>query len=385
MKLILQKPHKTQQYLLDNKSRVNVVCLGRRAGKSCLAQHLLIHSALRGESSAYYAPTYKMLAEIWREIKQRLGDTIKISSETEKRIELLTGGTIDFWSLDTPDSSRGRKYHLVVVDEAAIIDCLEEAWTEAIRPTLTDYKGEAWFLSTPKGHNFFWQLWSNDHTAAFQMPTTCNPYIDPQEVEAARRDMTERSFRQEYLAEFLEESGGVFQGVDAVSTLEINLLKDADSYTMGVDLGQINDYTVISVLNSRAEQVYISRFNNRSWDRIEAEIEEVAKLYDANVIVEKNFNPKVVEDLENMGLRVTPFSTTAQSKPMIIEALAAAIEHKEITLLNDSTQREELKAFEYKNNGKMGAPGSSNDDCVLALAIAYQGLRSKKSYYISFA
>lgn len=75
-------------------------------------------------------------------------------SEQEKRLELIGGGVIEMWSLDTPDAARGRKYRAVAVDEAAMIAKLQNAWQNAIRPTLTDYRGEAWFLSTLKSMNY---------------------------------------------------------------------------------------------------------------------------------------------------------------------------------------------------------------------------------------
>lgn len=140
-----------------------------------------------------------------------LYDITESKSETEKRIEIYGGGVIDFWSLEDPNSIRGRKYKRVVLDEAALARNLQDAWSHVIRPTLTDLKGDAWFLSTPKGkNNYFYDLFNNtdlfDDWISWQMPTVLNPNIDPKEVEEARLQLDPLTFAQEYLASFVTEN-----------------------------------------------------------------------------------------------------------------------------------------------------------------------------------
>lgn len=152
-----------------------------------------------------------MLMEVWREVNDVCYSIIKSKSETEKRIELFGGGVIDFWSLEDPNSIRGRKYKRIVIDEAAIARNLQEAWLKVIRATLTDLKGDAWFLSTPKGkNNYFHDLFENKEKysdwMSWQMPTISNPYIDEKEVEEARLQLDPLTFAQEYLASFVTEN-----------------------------------------------------------------------------------------------------------------------------------------------------------------------------------
>jgi hypothetical protein len=169
------------------------------------------NGALNGWPIAYFAPTYKMLMEVWREMVLVTHEITESKSETEKRLELYGGGVIDFWSLEDFNTIRGRKYKRAIVDESAIVRNLKEAWTQVIRPTLTDLKGDAWFLSTPKGkNNYFYDLSSNylqypDWTF-WQMPTSANPYIDPAEIEEARLQLDPLTFAQEYLASFVTEN-----------------------------------------------------------------------------------------------------------------------------------------------------------------------------------
>lgn len=208
----LNRLHPSQIKVLDESSRFNVLCCGRRWGKTTLSEELLLspednNGAIAGHPVAYFAPTYKMLMEVWRNMLEICYPIIAKKSDTEKRIELWGDGIIDFWSLDNPDSPRGRKYKRVVVDEAAMIMHLNNAWNKAIRPTLTDLKGDAWFLSTPRGkNNYFYDLFNRHQShmdwKSWQMPTTLNPHIDPQEVEEARQQLDPLTFAQEYLASF---------------------------------------------------------------------------------------------------------------------------------------------------------------------------------------
>lgn len=213
----LNELHPLQQRILDEATRFNVLCCGRRWGKTTLSEDLLIcpdnedNGALNGFPVAYFSPTYKMLMEVWRETNQTLYSIIKDKSETEKRIELYGGGVIDFWSLEDPNSIRGRKYKRAVLDEAAIARNLEEAWLKVIRPTLTDMQGDAWFLSTPKGkNNYFYDLFQMPDKfkdwSCWQMPTASNPHILPDEIEQAKNQLDPLTFAQEYLASFVTEN-----------------------------------------------------------------------------------------------------------------------------------------------------------------------------------
>jgi len=206
-----------QQKVLNESKRFNVLCCGRRWGKTKLSEELLLapdednNGSLNGYPVAYFAPTYKMLMEVWRAVVNICQPITESKSEVEKRLQLIGGGIIEFWSLDSPDTIRGRKYKRVVVDEAATVTNLKYSWTEVIRPLLTDLKGDAWFLSTPKGkNNYFYDLSQNiDKYADWtftQMPTVTNPYIDPAEVEEARLQLDPLTFAQEYLASFITEN-----------------------------------------------------------------------------------------------------------------------------------------------------------------------------------
>ena len=155
IELQLPAPHAAQVRVIQQAKRFNVICCGRRWGKSVLGMDRLIHAALQGKPVAWFAPNYRLLADIWRELQAILQPILARPNQQERRLELHGGGVVEMWSLDSPDAGRGRAYALVVIDECALVPNLEQAWQQTVRPMLTDYVGEAWFLSTPKGMNYF--------------------------------------------------------------------------------------------------------------------------------------------------------------------------------------------------------------------------------------
>jgi len=209
-------------------ARFNVVDCGRRWGKTKYGVRKACETMLTGGRVGWFAPTYKVLDDAWGEIKDRLGDVTTRKDETDHILEVMTGGIFEAWSLDkTEDAGRSRHYHRVVIDEAAMVPNLAGVWQKAIRPTLADYRGDAFFFSTPRGRNFFWEIWQRGQDPAradwvsWQFPTASNPYIHPGEIEAARQELPERLFKQEWLAEFLDDPGGVYRGVRACATINI--------------------------------------------------------------------------------------------------------------------------------------------------------------------
>lgn len=290
----LPKPHPAQAQLLKDMRRFNVVNCGRRFGKTTLGINRLA-PALNGDPVAWFSPTYKMLEEVWRETKRAYAEVVQSKDEAQKRLELVTGGVIDMWSLDNADGSRGRKYKRVIIDEAAVIKGLLEAWQAVIRPTLTDLKGEADFYSTPKGRNDFHELYQRGIDAhrgdwfSASAPTTANPYIDPAEVEAARQDLPELIFRQEYLAEFVDAAGARISRAwlkhEPAPPLE------SLSITMGVDLAISTktdaDHTAIAVIGRSSEgTIYVLDVQ-----RIRAPFHEVLKFIES---MAGKWNPRTI-------------------------------------------------------------------------------------------
>lgn len=215
--------HDGQMRLLRERRRFSVACLGRRFGKTALGTWELAEPALGGRPVAWFAPNYKLLDEVWSRVTAALAPLTKKRSDQQKRLELVTGGVLDFWTLEGPDPARGRAYARAVVDEAAMAPLLRRHWEEAIRPTLSDYQGDAWFFSTPKpqgihdGARFFREIFDRGQEddgdwKSWRMPSAMNPHISAEEIEAARQELPDDVFRQEYMAEFVDfDSGAIYR------------------------------------------------------------------------------------------------------------------------------------------------------------------------------
>lgn len=212
--VLLARPHPNQEIILKGKKRFNHVKCGRRFGKTELVK-LLSSYAIYGKFIGIWFPTYKDLSEVWVELLNTFNDAIVKKDEQLKQIRLINGGLIDFWSMDDPDSGRGRKYHRTIIDEAAKAKKFKDAWRATIRPTLTDYKGDAWFFSTPKGkNNYFFTIEQDMKThpewAFFKFTSYDNPYLDPSEITGAKNQLDDITFRQEYLAEDVDANDSPF-------------------------------------------------------------------------------------------------------------------------------------------------------------------------------
>lgn len=207
--------HKAQQQIVREAKRFNVLKCGRQFGKTDLSKELVIQPILDGKFIGYWYPTYKDGDKTWAEIKYALHDLISEKNEQLKKLKLITGGTLDMWSMDDPDSGRGFAYHRVIVDEAEKAKKLKEAWEQAIRATLLFYKGDAWFLSTPKfGQTYFKKvLFTNEQTSdqwkSWRFTSFDNPHLDPLEIQEAQK-LDELTFRCEYLAEDVDITANPF-------------------------------------------------------------------------------------------------------------------------------------------------------------------------------
>lgn len=392
--------HKGQRKILRNAKRFNTVACGRRFGKTTLGLAIAYSGApgapgaLRdGLDVGWFAHGYKLLDEAWRQSLLFLKPLIKRTDKQQRRIELQTGGALDFWTLENIDAGRGRKYGVAIVDEAGLSKTLELNWNEAIRASLTDYKGGAWFLGTPKGRNYFWKLSQKslikpDSWAHHTAPTVANPHIDPEEVEEARADMPETIFQQEYLAAFLESGGGVFRNVSAAidHTLDVDpfkacMLMDGRAYLISVDWARHEDFTVLTVFDAKTRSVVsCQRFNETDYPTQMARLTVLHERFPRAPIVceSNNMGEPLIEILHNSGLPVTPFQTTAQSKADIIQTLQLAFERKEIRLPPIGWLLDEFMAFEQGRTPsgliKYSAPQGGHDDGVMSVAIGWSRL-----------
>lgn len=214
----LTPPQKT---VANDTHRFRVVIAGRRFGKTHLAiRELCYHARLPDQEVWYIAPTYRQSKQIvWRKLKNRLSDLrwVQKINEAELTIYLKNGSVISLKGADNADSLRGVGLDFMVMDEFADID--PEAWYEVLRPTLADKQGKALMIGTPKGtgnwaHDLFNQSQDNPDWASFQYTTIQGGNVKAEEIEAASRDLDERTFRQEFMATFETYAGRIYYGFE---------------------------------------------------------------------------------------------------------------------------------------------------------------------------
>jgi hypothetical protein len=368
MRLELPNPHTNQQRILDSQSRFRVVMCGRRFGKSELSQIEIIINSLKGNNVAYITPTYQLARVFFEKLIKALPFE---NNKSELSIKFPNDGSVEFFTGERLDNLRGRKFHLVVIDEASFIPNLEEGWLNSIRPTLTDYKGRALFLSTPKGKNYFYSLYlksGEPDWESFKFTTYDNPHIDKTEIDDARLQIPEVVFEQEYMANPSENASNPF-GSTYIKQCTFDVSHEPP-IAFGVDLAKSVDFTAIIGLDRNGSVCHFDRFQ-KDWRQTKQVIQSLPKV--PILMDSTGVGDPIFEDLQREGVNVQGFKFTSTSKQQLMEGLSSAIQQRKITFPEGHiTQELEIFEYQYTSFGvKYSAPPGFHDDCVMALGLAW--------------
>jgi len=389
------QPHPGQLEVHNSDARFKVLSAGRRWGKTRLGVNECLDAASKGGRAWWVSPSYKTSEVGWRPLRQIARKIPNAEVRlVDRMVTLPGGGFVAVRSADNPDSLRGEGLDFVVMDECAFMQ--REAWTEAIRPALSDRQGKALFISTPKGRNHFWELYQKgingeEGWQSWTFATISNPFIQPTEIEAAKRDLPEMIFRQEYEAEFIDDSGGVFRRVQDAAVLEPQEPDANKQYVAGVDVASSIDFTVVSIMDVKSKElVYLDRFNRVDYNVLENRLEALYRRWhlDSMKIEANSIGQPVIDHLYAKGLSIIPFTTTSATKQAIIQGLQSAFEHGEIRIINDPVLVGELLSFESKRSPSGGfsysAPSGMHDDTVMSLAIAWSAIAGDVWFFSSY-
>lgn len=220
--ILIPKLHAGQQNIWENRAQLNIVCCGRRFGKTKLMVAIGASSSIQGRKAGLFTPEHKQLAEPYSELEEILNPVVKRKSKTAGEIRLKTKGLIDFWAVNDNDlAGRGREYHVGCMDEAAFgkDKQLLDIWRKSIKPALLTTRGSFWLFSTPNGinqDNFFYQAWHDPELGfkQFHAPTSNNPYVPLDELEKERQSAHPLVWKQEFLAEFVSWDSATFFKLD---------------------------------------------------------------------------------------------------------------------------------------------------------------------------
>jgi len=389
--------HPNQQIIYDDPHRFKVIAAGRQFGKTRLVTRAAAGISLTKRESIgmVVAPYAKQAYKDWREILRFTPQQyIEEKSAKWMTFSLKNKSEIMMGSAENIDGLRGYTLDWAIVDEAAYCD--QEVW-EVLEPALGKQKGQGFFISTPNGKGWFWDLYNREGNdsqfKSFHFTTYDNPTFPVSEIERMKQNMPELMFRQEVMAEFLE-GGIVFPHLKELMTSTPREPVPAHNYVTGADIASTNDFTVIKTFDAADNhEVNSVRLTNRDWSFIRGTIYSVCKHYNnAWLFVDKTgVGAPVVEDLERMDcqypgaakqgrLRVVPIVFSSVSKPQLYSNYIMAQENRTVHLLPDPvTEKEHQDFMMTKGQGstgymKYGAPKGRHDDTVTACALAVWGL-----------
>ena len=391
-------PHPKQrdmvQEIISSAAKYHVACVGRQFGKSLMAINLSLYWMINNGpvKVLWVSPVYSQTTKVQKELMQAIGASglVKNCNYSDNYIRLKNGSEIIFRSAEKYDNIRGLTVDYGILDEAAFMK--EDAWKEAIKPVFLVRGKKVLFISTPKGKNWFHELYqlarSNDYEnyKAYTGSSYDTPYINIEEIEDAKRTLPPNVFQQEYLAKFIDSGGEVF------SNLESNIMptwgQNNSKIYCGVDLGKQEDFTVATFMNAQGQVIDIYRANAQEWTQMTSEIIKRVKQYNATVMIEVNSIGDVIyEQVKNQWADTHPFVTTSKSKNEIIEGLILDMNEDTIGIPDSHTfpaLLSELEVFTYEYNPKTrniryGHPSGLHDDCVISLAIANYNRKQNKT------
>lgn len=392
--------HSSQQLVAESPARFKVLVAGRRWGKSRLSGVLSLATAAKRGRVWWVAPSYPQAATAWRELKT-LAEPIphRTVREDARRIALPGGGEITVKSADAPNSMLGEGLDLVVLDEAAYLD--EDVWTRVLRPTLSDRRGKAVFISSPNGFNWLHALYQRGQDgaagwASWRFPTIDNPLIAADEVEDARGQLPAGVFAQEYLAEFRDIAGAVFRHVEAAATATPqDRAEPGHTYVIGADWGRFADFTVFAVYDvTLGALVHLERFTGVDFPQQRVRLRGLAQRFNPSAIVAESNSIGLpqIEELQRDDLPIIPFTTTNATKAVLVDRAVLAFEQGSVAIIADPVLLAELRAFvgERLPSGltRYAARGG-HDDAVMAFLLALEAAgtadRARGADLIGFA
>ena len=395
-------PTKKQQEIIkactDNTTKYIIGCFGRQSGKSFTGQNLILKWALEdnGSTSMWVSPVYSQAKKVFSELVNTIAETglTKSVNKSELFIEFINGSVIYFRSGEREDTLRGYTLDYLVVDEAAYIK--DVVWSTVLRPTVLVKGKKVLFISTPKGRNWFYNIAirgygdENQQYKTFHATSFDTPFITKEELEEAKLSLPDSIYRQEIMAEFIEDGGEVFSSLSSACILTSYPPQVAgEKYYGGIDFGRQNDYTVLTILNSKGEVVDFYRERQKSWDIIVSEVVSKLKRWKPVAIAEVNSIGDVLyENIRKQYPAIQPFITNNDSKQNVIEDLIMGLNENKLILPTNELNTDlykELSVFTYEYSPKTrrvkyGAPSGFHDDTIISLALAYQSFKKKATY-----
>lgn len=393
-------PHRAQYDFMMDPHRFRVLACGRRFGKTMvgISELLRVLQAAKEPHPIGWvvAPNYPLSIVDWDTAIEMFGPLVLQQNSQDHWMEVYISADgkprtakIEFKTAEREDKGlRGRGLSGLLMDEASLIGT--RAWELGLRPALADKQGRAIVISTPRGtgglfYDLF-QLGQGNHPdwKSWRFPSNANPYFPPEEWAELEKITPSGTWRQEYLAEFVEGEGAVFHGLDHIRELTPLPYDEKVRWVIGADLAKRVDFTVLYTINEYGEPGDIVRLKEIEWTVQEEAIHRLSQRYgNARVYLDSSgVGDPVESNLRKRGVSVEGVKTgSTVQKEELIQALQIAIDQNWISLPSKARYHwlwDELGSYQREvtehGNTRYHAPEGSHDDGVIALSLAVHGL-----------
>lgn len=388
MEILLER---WQDEVLFDPHRYKVINAGRRCGKSTASAIYILQfaSTYKKEKHGfiwYIAPSYKQAKSIMWQMLLEITPKNRIlkKNETELSITLDTNVTIHLKGAEDPDSLRGNRIDLAIFDEVAFHPKWEQEWA-IMRPTIMDSKAECWFISTPNGFNHFKDLYekTEDNWKSFHFTTYDNSHISKEEIEQAKKEMTEDAFAQEIMGEFRKMSGLIYKEFSRdTHMVEIPDLQGY-TFTRSLDFGFAHKTALLYVaISPVGDSMYVYDGLYESGFTI-PQIAEACVIKDAGKIITNpvadSAQPSSIEELNRLGVSFSPVEKDKDSVKNGITRVAELLRirqdtgkptlmfNKNLPWIADEFERYRWVENRSADNAIKEVPYKVNDDAMDAL------------------
>jgi PBSX family phage terminase large subunit len=316
----------SQSVIALDPSRFRVLNCGRRFGKTTLAiDQIKARACIPNSRIAYIAQTYQQARDIaWEQLKNDCKNSAQSINESRLEIKLVNGSVIILRGWESIETLRGQKFDLVVLDEVAGMKNFWINWNEVIRPTLTDTKGEALFISTPKGFNHFYDLFNlqdkDKDYKSFHFTSYDNPHLPVDELNKARSELPEDQFAQEYLADFRKTQGLVYKDFDRAKHVYTESTINPVMRLVGIDWGYTNPSAIYLVIKDTDANYWITQEYYKT-GKTTQEIIEYASSLRGNKYYPDPAEPDRLEEMRRAGLNVMDVSKDIEAGISTVQEL----------------------------------------------------------------
>jgi hypothetical protein len=387
MQIQLIQPHEKQKDIvnacLDRSIFFIVAIIGRQFGKTVISENMALYWALNNNNNIIYwiSPTDSQVQKVYKDILESIIDgsliRTKKASKGDTEIVFNNNSKILFRSAGSEDSLRGQSVDYMILDEAAFI---KRDTVETILLPMLNVRGKkCLFISTPKGKNYLYDYFKkgkiDKNWFSIRYSTFDSPYVNTDLIQMFRDTLPPKLFSQEIEAEFVDSSS-VFNNLNDIMILNRLDLPESANYYGGIDIGLINDASVLSIVDDNGDLV-----NYYKWEKLETPelIEEIIKISNKwklkKILIENNNQGlPIYQDLKRKINNIQDFNTNSKTKPELINNLIHLFNVKGMKLIKDDYLKLELESFIFKQNDngnvKFMADYGFHDDCVMSLAIA---------------